>query len=273
MTKIPSLICAAALAFGANASATPILSGFSQTTLDSADDASTKVDLAGGMKLTLNGSTYKSLYVNTNGNVSFGNTLTAYSPLPFSTSYELDFLAPYFGDADTRENAGEAAGSHGAVGHGYTQFAQHDAFVVTWANVGYYNKKNDKTATFQLVLVDRSDTGAGNFDFYYNYGALAWDKATGVNSARAGYHLTGTAADFEFSGSGIEGALLASGAQALAKGSNVGVDGRYGFTVRDGLVAQGIEQDADKTQVPLPGTFGLLGIGALALGFTRRRKA
>ncbi|WP_342118516.1 PEP-CTERM sorting domain-containing protein [Pseudoduganella sp. OTU4001] len=183
----------------------------------------------------MNGSLYSSLFVNNNGNVSFGSGMSMFAPGAFSPNTfsfdSLTFLAPYFGDVDT-----------------------------TNAN------------TFQLLLVDRSETGTGNFDFYYNYGSLLWDH-TQYGNARAGYNIAGAAADFEFAGSGVAGSMLDSGANALIKGSNVGVNGRYGFTVRGAAITQGIEAPVPASQVPLPGTVGLLGIGALALGFTRRRKA
>lgn len=272
MIKLNHLFCAAALAFSATASASPMLSGFSQTILAEADDDSIAVGLGGFMNLKLNGAVYNALYVNTNGNVSFGGEMDEFSPRAFNDSfYGTPFLAPLFADADTRRASnGEAVGSHGTVGYGSTQFGNRNAFAVTWSNVGYYDKKNDKQNTFQLVLVDRTDTGAGNFDFYYNYGSVQWDVRGGANNGRAGYVMTGTAADFEFAGSGAGGMLVDSGNNALAKGSNIGVAGRYGFTVRDGLVAQDMPENK---QVPLPGSAGLLGIGALALGLVRRRKA
>jgi hypothetical protein len=48
---------------------------------------------------------------------------------------------------------------------------------------------------FQLVLIERSDTGAGNFDFEFNYDQIQWEARNasgGVNglggsSARAGF--------------------------------------------------------------------------------------
>ncbi len=266
MSQLTKLFFAAALAFSASAHASPILSGFAQTKVAAVDDGSTKVNLASSMKLGLNGSIYSSLFINTNGNVSFGSGMTAYVPASFeSNSYAGSFLAPFFGDVDI-SNGG------GSIGYGSTKFEGHDAFAVTWSGVGYYPRKNDKKNTFQLVLVDRSDTGANNFDFYYNYGSIQWDKTTTADKSRAGFHLQGTAADFEFEGSGAAKQLLDSGKHALVKGSNVGLDGRYAFNVRDGVAEYGLAP-VDPAEVPLPGTLPLLGIGAIALAYGRRRKA
>jgi len=270
VTKLTTLFCAAALAFSASAAhagVSPLLSGFNQTYVAAVDDGSTKVNLANGLMFGLNGGTYSSLYVNTNGNVSFGNSLTSYAPGAFNgDSFNLSFLAPFFGDVDIRDG-------HGTVGYGYTLFEGHKAMAVTWDSVGYFNLKNDKKNTFQLVLVDRSDTGANNFDFYYNYGSIQWDQSTQSDKAHAGFHLQGAAADFEFDGSGNPGKSIDSGKFALVKGSNVGLDGRYAFNVRGGVAAYGLEQLTPAQSVPLPGSLPLVGIGAIALAYSRRRKA
>lgn len=269
MTKLTTLICAAALAFSASAQAgvSPILTGFNQTLVAAEDDGSTEVNLSNGLKLGLNGTTYSSLYVNTNGNVSFGQTFTNFAPGAFSgDSFGLSFLAPFFGDVDIRNG-------HGSVGYGYTQFEGRNAMAVTWDSVGYFNLMNDKKNTFQLVLVDRSDTGADNFDFYFNYGSIQWDQSTQGKKARAGFHLQGAAADFEFDGSGTPGKSIDSGTLALVKGSNVGLNGRYAFNVRDGVAAYGLELSSPALSIPLPGSLPLIGIGAIALAYGRRRKA
>jgi len=81
----------------------------------------------------------------------------------------------------------------------------------------------------------------------------------------------GTAADFEFDGSGVSKQLLDAGDKALVKGSNVGVNGRYAFNVRGGVAEYSAA--ASPAEVPLPGTLPLLGVGAIARAFGRRRKA
>lgn len=264
MSKLSNLLLAATLAFSAAANASPILSLANQTLAGAYDDASTRVDLTNGMKLGLNGSVYSDLYVNTNGNVSFGSGMTQFAPQSFANGpYAATFLAPFFGDVDIRYG-------HGTIGYGTTKFNGRDAFAVTWNNVGYFPQMNDKKNTFQLVLVDRSDTGKNNFDFYYNYGAIEWDQA-GSSQSRAGFQVVGKAADFEFDGSGVSKQLLDSGTKALVKGSNVGVNGRYAFNVRGGVAEYSAA--TSPAEVPLPGTLPLLGVGALALAYGRRRKA
>ncbi|MCK7490428.1 MAG: hypothetical protein MZW92_00410 [Comamonadaceae bacterium] len=65
----------------------------------------------------------------------------------------------------------------------------------TWIDVGYFSTAADKLNSFQLILTDRSDTGAGNFDIEFNYDRILWETGGaggGVNgfggtSAAAGY--------------------------------------------------------------------------------------
>ena len=266
MPKLTTLLLTAVLAFSANANASPILSGFNQSFVPAADDGSTKVNLGNGMKLRLNGAVYSSLYINTNGNVSFDQALGDYSPTAFNgNSYATSFLAPFFGDVDTTNGGG-------SIGYGNTKFDGHNTFAVTWSNVGYYPRKNDLKNTFQLLLVDRSDTGANNFDFYFNYGSIQWDKSSASEKSRAGFHVKGKPADFEFDGSGAATQLLDSGTHALVKASNVSMDGRYAFNVRKGVITFA-EPVSSPAEVPLPGTLPLVGIGAIALAYGRRRKA
>ena len=70
----------------------------------------------------------------------------------------------------------------------------HLAFGVNWINVGYFNSNTDKLNRFQLILIDRSDTGPGNFDFEFNYDKIQWETGDadgsgglGGISARVGY--------------------------------------------------------------------------------------
>ena len=41
--------------------------------------------------------------------------------------------------------------------------------VFTWDSVGVYAQNATTTNTFQLVLIDRADAGAGNFDVQFRY--------------------------------------------------------------------------------------------------------
>ena len=107
----------------------------------------------------------------------------------------------------------------------------------------YYNNNNTTsqttTDTFQLVIIDRSDTGAGNFDFIYNYDQMLWDRGT----ASAGYARAGWAANattgFELPGSGHERRVArrrchVDVARQEDRSNSGGQLGRYTWQVRGG---------------------------------------
>ena len=144
-----------------------------------------------------------------------------------------------------------------------------DAFGVNWIDVAHYTYYNQSLPlnSFQLVLIDRSDTGVGNFDFEFNYNEILWEsgRASGSNlqglggySARVGFsNGTGNPGTFfELPGSGVNGAFIDGASSALVSNSlNSNVPGRYQFSVRDGKVV---------TSVPEPASIlGLLALGAL----------
>src|SRR5664279_3443670 len=182
------------------------LAGFSANTLPANDDGSTGL-VPIGFTINLFGTSYSSLYVNNNGNVTFDGQLGTYTPFSL-TSTATKILAPFFADVDTR-----GAGS-GLVTYGTATVNGHNAFGVEWPGVGYFANGTDKLNTFELVIIDRSDLGAGNFDFEFNYDSIQWETGgasggsggLGGSSARVGYSngLTGTAnASFELPGSAI----------------------------------------------------------------------
>jgi hypothetical protein len=97
---------------------------------------------------------------------------------------------------------------------------------VEWPAVGYFGAHTDKLATFELLLVDRPDTGAGNFDIEFNYNSVQWETGDasggrgglGGISAGVGYSngLSGTSnVFFQLPGSLVNGALIDGGIDAL----------------------------------------------------------
>ncbi|MFA5110235.1 MAG: nidogen-like domain-containing protein [Desulfobaccales bacterium] len=253
---VPSLVQAGAVipgVFGAN-------------TLAGNDDGST--GLVGiGFSVNYFGATYTDLYVNNNGNVTFTGPQSVYTPFGLTTSGIPPIIAPFFADVDTRVG--------NTLTYGTGSYGGHSAFGVNWLDVGYFGEHTDKLNTFQLVLIDRSDVAAGDFDIMFNYDQIQWETGDasggsgglGGDSAHVGYSngsgVAGT--NYEFTGSGINGAFLDDGPNALISDSNVGLPGRYVFEVRSGDV---------NPVVPLPPTVLLMGSGILGLaglGFWRKR--
>lgn len=217
-----------------------------------------------GFEINYFGSVHNSLYVNTNGNVTFDVPLPTFTPFELSGAFR-EIIAPFFADIDTRNPAS------GVVTFGNGTFEGRNAFGVNWIGVGYFDQQVSNPNSFQLLLVDRSDTGARNFDIIFNYDSILFetgDGSYGIDglggySARAGFAqgtgMPGTSV--ELPGSGIPGSFINDGTIALITHRlNSDVDGRYIFNARNGGFAV----------VPEPGTCMLL-LGGFVL-FLRRRK-
>jgi len=230
---------------------------FTSNTLAANDDGSTgAVDI--GFAINFYGTTYDTLYVNNNGNVTFNEALSTFTPFDLlSTSTPM--LAPFFGDVDTR---GEGSG---LVQYGQNTLNGHDVFGVNWIDVGYYGSHADKLNSFQLIIVDRSEVNTGDFDFEFNYDKIQWETGDasdgsgglGGSSARAGWS-DGVANAYEIDGSAINGALLDGGPNALVDGSlNSNVPGRYIFSVRSGQVGAWTDLDESLSSTSIGVNAGL----------------
>jgi hypothetical protein len=267
-----ALAAAATLAFAAQSLAGPVRAGFDGTQLPRNDDGSTGL-VPIGFSANFFGTTYTQLYVNNNGNVTFNAPLGTFTPFNLGTT-TVPIIAPFFADVDTRNLAS------GITAYGPGTVNGRPAFGVTWPAVGFFASNANALNTFQVVLIDRSDTGAGNFDIEFNYDQIQWEtgqasggnaQGLGGNSARAGF-ANGSGTFFEIPGSAVNGAFLDGSlfningtTGGLIASSNIGVPGRWLFTVRDGQVV---------TEVPEPATLVTFGaVAGLGLLARRRRKA
>ena len=209
--------------------------GFDQQILDRNDDGSTaKVPI--GFLINFFGSSNATLYVNNNGNVTFDNAQSAYTPTPLN-KLGISIIAPYWADVDTRNTASDV------VKYGTNTVNGHNAFGVDWVNVGYYAYHADKLLSCQLVIIDRSDIAPGDFDMEFNYFKVQWetgDASNGVNglggsSARACYASV-SGSTFELDGSGVPGSFLDTNVVTglIYQSLNSSVPGRYIFYFRNG---------------------------------------
>ncbi|MCH8994887.1 MAG: hypothetical protein IH959_07960 [Chloroflexi bacterium] len=230
----------AAAGEGVSTNAIKGLSGCTANALSANDDGST-----GAVALPFSpnffGTSYSSLFVNNNGNVTFDSPLDEFTPLDLNSTSRV-IIAPFFGDVDTR-----GTGS-GIVTYGNTTFSGRTTFCANWVNVGYFDSHTDKLNSFQLLLVDRSDVGVGDFDIIFNHDQIQWetgDFSEGVNglggfSARVGYS-NGSDTSFELPGSAVNGAFLDSNAATglIHNSRNSLESGRYIFEVRSGTAPTG----------------------------------
>lgn len=120
----------------------------------------------------LYGVTYTNLYINNNGNISFGSPFSTFSSNPFPTS-GFTMVAPFWGDVDTR--------GAGTVKYKITP----TAMFINWEGVGYFSSATDKLNTFQLIITDGTDPilPAGN-NIAFCYGDMQW--TTGSASGGVG---------------------------------------------------------------------------------------
>jgi len=209
------------------------------TPLAANDDGSTgQVPL--GFPINFFGRTVSGVYVNNNGNITLNSPQSIYTPYGLRGAVQQPIIAPFFADVDTRAGA--------LLYYGQTTLCGRKAFAVNWINVGYYDANTNKLNSFQLVLVDRSDRAAGDFDMEFNYCKVQWETGDasggsgglGGSPAHVGWSngsgTTGTY--FELPGSGTSGAFLDSNLQSglISGRRNSNKTGRYRFQVRNGQV-------------------------------------
>lgn len=257
--------------------------GYAAGSLAANDDGSTGL-VNIGFSLNFFGTNYSQLYVNNNGNVTFDSALSTFTPFGLAGTNRV-IIAPFFADVDTR-----AAGSN-LVTYGSGLLGGRNALAVNYDHVGVFDALSIFNS-FQLVIIDRSDTGAGNFDFEFNYGAINWEtgQASGSNqfglggsSARIGFS-NGGSNSYELPGSGINGYFLDqlfAGNVPPALGDNPNgliyhsfgtpfdgaiVDGRYSFSVRNGVV------EVPGGAVPEPSAYGVMGACMLLGAVVLRRR-
>ncbi|HTJ54451.1 MAG TPA: nidogen-like domain-containing protein [Nitrosospira sp.] len=236
---LSSMFLAGAITFDA-AHAIELRNGFGGPTgygdlsqLPNDDESSSQLNLP----FTVNffGHNYSTFWANNNGNITFGGPVPTYTPDPFPVSGQ-PMIAPFWADVDTRGGGGV-----------YTASPNPNTLVTTWNNVGYFDQRHDKVNDFQMTLLNRPNTGAGNFDIEFRYKQLQWTtgEASGGSGglggipAQAGYDAGDNTHFFALPGS------FSSSVLQLANTSNVGQDtpGLWTMAIRNGKISDGSSPD------------------------------
>lgn len=257
---LPAMLAAVTAATAAHA--VPLLSGFGGPAgygvgeLASNDDGSTgSIDLTPAFVLGINFFSfrftpprgyYRALFVNNNGNVTFNGALGTFTPTTFPIA-DQPMIAAWWGDVDTRNRTIspdtrnrvyyvlEATGATRPEGGAST-----GRFIATWHYVGYFSNANDRLNDFQIILTNRSDIVAGDYDVELRYNQCQW--TTGTASGGSG-GLGGTAAQAGFDAGNRADFFALPGSQSpavlnLCTTSNVvpPTPGLWRFNIRSGGV-------------------------------------
>jgi Ca2+-binding RTX toxin-like protein len=195
--------------------------GFGESALIRNDDGSSSaIDITpifGTEGINFFGTRYTSLYLNNNGNITFQNPLSSFTPGVINAGTNNPIIAAFWADVDTRSTSGLAVTpggtSTGANSVWYDLDAENKIFTATWDDVGYYPSTNNKLNAFQIQLSSKDD---GGFDIVYRYENIDWvsgDASGGSNGlggtvARAGYSAGNGIHYYELPQSGDQAQML-----------------------------------------------------------------
>lgn len=211
-------------------------SGYGEILVPRNDDGYMNVDISavfeGGLDFFGTESDGTDVFVNTNGNITFGSGLSTFTPSSISNQLT-PLIAAFWGDVDTRIDDDEDTPDSGPI---YVDIdADRDIVTFTWASVGYFSVHADSTNSFQIQLYDR---GSGDFDIVFRYGSIGWttgdasggEGGLGGTPAYAGYTAGDSASFYELPQSANEGAMLGLPGAV----GNTGTAGMWVFEVRGG---------------------------------------
>lgn len=116
------------------------------------------------------------LYINNNGNVSFGGIFTSSTPFNFPFA-GFKVIAPFWSDVDTRARGGVF----------YKLLP--NALIVNWEDVGHFNSSSSRGNSYQLILTDgTSELLPFGYTVGFFYNKLEWTAgdASGGSSGFGG---------------------------------------------------------------------------------------
>ncbi len=132
------------------------------------DDGSVQVDISSvfGSGIDFFGTTYSSIYINSNGNISFGTANTDYQSSNLAAE-NVSVIAPFWSDVNLN-NGGEIY---------WDLDPANGTVTVTWLDVEPYNGSG--TNSFQVVL---TSNGGGDFNVEFIYEDIEWTSGYNQNA-------------------------------------------------------------------------------------------
>jgi hypothetical protein len=212
--------------------------GFGENFLDRNDDISTEsIDITSVFENGLNffGKNYQGFYINNNGNITFNEALSDYSPFAIIGNTGVEIIAPFFADIDTRFGTVTPSEGGNSTGSNLVYWdldPEANTITITWDDVGQYTNGEIPNA-FQLIL---KDVSAENFQIEFRYEDIQWTVGSASDNLFANVGYSDGLNFSEIPQSGNDGLL-----QELETASNINQPGRFVFSVINGIPHSGIE--------------------------------
>ena len=204
--------------------------------------------------IDLYGTHYNDVFVNINGSLTFGASIATFSPaaLPRAAG-SVPMIAGWWANVDTRTVPPTAMDANQIY---YASTSEH--FVVTWIDVGYFDRHIDRLNAFQIILRPPSSGVVGAADVELRYHRCEWTTGDDLASGGTG-GLGGMPAQAGFDqGDGAHSILLpGSGTSAvlsLCTRMNGTIPGVWSMTIGgpavcgNGFVEPGEECDDGNTE-------------------------
>jgi MYXO-CTERM domain-containing protein len=135
------------------------------------------------------GNTYRTFFLNNNGNITFRAALGTYTPMPFPVAAQ-PMIAPWWGDVDTR--GGGMPARNNVCYH-----IEPGRVIATWNNVGYFSAHDNLQNDFQMILsVSNTCTTTGDFDVEFRYNRCEWTTGD-ASGGRGGFGGTPAQVGFD----------------------------------------------------------------------------